>query len=344
LRRAKTNQDYMAPSWPKGNKMILDEIVAYNQGELESRQRSLPLTEVRRIALEQPPALDFAAALQGDRVRLIAEVKRASPSKGVIRPDSDPAEIARIYAGNGASAISVLTETKHFHGSLQDLRAIRNALDGPAENISDIASPRVQGQVPAGGLGYSSPSPSSSPIEGEEIRPDREAVGAHGHAPCPWTGDRGLMAGRRTIPLLRKDFLFDPYHVYESRAYGADALLLIAAILAPDKLKEMLFLSHQLGMKCLVEVHSEAELAIVLRTEARIIGINNRNLDTLQVSLNTTKRLRPFVPPDRIVVSESGIRDPEDVEMLRHLRVDAILVGEALMSAPDIAAKMKELM
>jgi indole-3-glycerol phosphate synthase len=150
--------------------------------------------------------------------------------------------------------------------------------------------------------------------------------------------------GPRTIPLLRKDFLFDPYHIYESRAYGADALLLIVAILAPAQLKELLFLSHQLGMKCLVEVHNEAELAVALKTEARIIGVNNRDLDTLEVNLNTTKRLRPFIPPDRIVVSESGIKDREDVVMLRHLRVDAILVGEALMSAPDIAAKMKELM
>ena len=245
---------------------------------MENRQRSLPLAEVRRMALEQPPTLDFAAALQGDRVRLIAEVKRASPSAGAIRAECDPVEIAKVYAGNGASAISVLTETKHFQGSLQDLRAIRDAL------------------------------------------------------------------GDKRIPLLRKDFLFDPYHIYESRAYGADALLLIVAILAPAQLKELLFLSHQLGLKCLVEVHNEAELAVALKTEARIIGINNRNLDTLKVSLNTTKRLRAFIPPDRIVVSESGIKDPEDVGMLRHLRVDAILVGEALMSAPDIAAKMKELL
>jgi indole-3-glycerol phosphate synthase len=211
-------------------------------------------------------------------VRLIAEVKRASPSKGAIRLYSDPVEIARVYVDNGASAISVLTETKHFQGSLQDLRAIYDAL------------------------------------------------------------------GEKRIPLLRKDFLFDAYHIYESRAYGADAVLLIVAILTLGQLKEMLFLSHQLGMKCLVEVHIEAELATALRTEARIIGVNNRNLDTLEVNLNTTKRLRPFIPPDRIVVSESGIRDREDVELLRHLRVDATLVGEALMSAPDIAAKMKELL
>jgi indole-3-glycerol phosphate synthase len=304
--------------------MILNEIVAHNREELKKRQSSLPLAEVRRVAREQPPTLDFAAALQGDCVRLIAEVKRASPSKGAIRSYSDPVEIARTYAGNGASAISVLTETKYFQGSLQDLMAIRDALDRPAER--------------------GSPSPSSSPIEGEEIQASREVVGAHGYAPSPGTGDRGLMARRRTIPLLRKDFLFDPYHIYESRACGADALLLIVAILTLDSLKELLFLSHQLGLKCLVEVHNEAELTVALRTEALIIGINNRNLDTLQVDLNTTKRLRAFIPPDRIVVSESGIRGQADVELLRHLRVDAILVGEALMVAPDIPAKMKELL
>jgi indole-3-glycerol phosphate synthase len=263
--------------------MILDGIVAHNRLELEKRQAALPLPELRRLALEQPPPLDFAAALLGDRVRLIAEVKRASPSKGTIRPGADPVEIARTYAANGAAAISVLTETKHFQGSLQDLRAIREALDA---------------------------------AEGPP----------------------------RTIPLLRKDFFFDPYHIYEARAYGADAVLLIVAILPPAQLKELLFLAHQLGLKALVEVHNEAELGAALRTEARIIGINNRNLDTLDVDLNTTRRLRAFIPPDRIVVSESGIRTRTDVEDLRHLRVDAVLVGQALMSEPDIAAKMKELL
>jgi indole-3-glycerol phosphate synthase len=258
--------------------MILDEIVAHNRRELENRLRTLPLAEVRRMALEQPAPLDFATALQGDRVKLIAEVKRASPSKGAIRLYSDPVQIAETYASHGASAISVLTETKHFQGSLQDLRAIRDAL------------------------------------------------------------------GDKRVPLLRKDFLFDPYHIYEARAFGADALLLIVAILAPAQLKELLFLSHQLGLKCLVEVHDEVELAMALKTEARIIGINNRNLATLDVDLNTTKRLRAYVPPDRIVVSESGIRGAADVELLRHLRVDAMLVGEALMAANDIATKMKELL
>ena len=281
--------------------MILDGIVAHNRLELEKRQAALPLPEVRRLALEQPAPLDFAAALAGPAARtgcrLIAEVKRASPSKGAIRPGADPVEIARTYAANGAAAISVLTEGRHFQGSLKDLRAIRDALDGTA------------GHPQAGAA---------------DVRPD-------------------VPAGVRTIPLLRKDFLFDPYQVFEARAYGADAILLIVAILPPAQLKDLLFLAHQLGLKALVEVHNEAELGVALRTEARIIGINNRNLDTLDVDLAVTRRLRAFIPPDRIVVSESGIRTRTDMEEMRRLRVDAVLVGEALMSEPDIALKMKGL-
>jgi len=256
--------------------MILEQIVADNLRELEVRKRSFPLKELQRLALEQSPPLDFASALRGDRIQLIAEVKKASPSRGIIRPDFKPVEIAQTYASNGASAISVLTEAKYFHGSLSYLRDIRNAL-----------------------------------------------------------GNKGL-------PLLRKDFLRDSYQVYESRAYGADSLLLIVAILTPEKLKELLKLSHELGMSCLVEVHSEAEVEIALGSGAKIIGINNRDLKTFTVNLSTTERLRPLVPPDRIVVSESGIKDRSDIEKLRQWGVDAVLIGESLMAAPNIAAKMKE--
>ncbi len=286
--------------------MILDGIVADNRLELERRQAALPLPEVRRLALEQPAPIDFAAALVGGGVRLIAEVKRASPSKGPIRPGADPVEIARTYAANGAAAISVLTEAKHFQGSLRDLRAIREALEAPASGDSARSA---------------------------------AAAGPGGTAAA-----ERRVPGARTIPLLRKDFLFDPYHIFEARAFGADAVLLIVAILPPPLLKELLFLAHQLGLKALVEVHNEAELGVALRTEARIIGINNRNLDTLDVDLAVTRRLRAFIPPDRIVVSESGIRTRADVEEMRRLRVDAVLVGEALMSEPNIAAKMKELL
>jgi indole-3-glycerol phosphate synthase len=146
------------------------------------------------------------------------------------------------------------------------------------------------------------------------------------------------------IPLLRKDFIFDPYQVYESRAFGADALLLIVAILSDEQLVELLSLSHELGMKCLVEVHDEAELERALLSGAEVIGINNRDLGTFTVDLATTKRLRPLIPLDRIVVSESGIRDRGDVQMLREWGVDAILVGEALVAASDVAKKVRELL
>jgi len=258
--------------------MILDQIVADNRLELETRKDSFPLEELRRVALEQPLPLDFASALRGERVQLIAEVKKASPSRGVIRSDFNPAEIAQTYAGNGASAISVLTEAKYFQGNINHLRDIRNAL------------------------------------------------------------------GNKSLPLLRKDFIHDPYQVYESRAYGADSLLLIVAILRPEKLQELLRLSHELGMDCLVEVHDEAELEIALRSQAKVIGINNRNLRTFTVDLTTTERLRPLITDDRIVVSESGIRNRDDMEKLRKWHVDAVLIGESLLSAPNIAAKMKELL
>ncbi|MDO8687547.1 MAG: indole-3-glycerol phosphate synthase TrpC, partial [Dehalococcoidales bacterium] len=208
----------------------------------------------------------------------IAEVKKASPSKGIIRADFDPVAIARVYAANGAAAISVLTESKYFQGSLNYLKDIRDAL------------------------------------------------------------------GDKKIPLLRKDFIFDPYQVYEARAYGADSLLLIVAMLTPEKLKELLELSHRLKMMCLVEVHNEAELKVALNYEASIIGINNRDLNTFETDLTTTERLRPLIPADRLVVSESGIKDHSDMEKLGRLGVDAVLIGESLMASDNIAAKMKELL
>ena len=258
--------------------MILDRIVADNRLELEARKKASPLAEVKKLAGETAPPVDFAAALRGDGVKLIAEVKKASPSRGIIRADFNPVEIARVYASNGAAAISVLTEHGYFQGSLDYLKEIANAL--------------------------------------------RE--------------------GR--IPLLRKDFIFDPYQVYESRACGADALLLIVAILSPERLKELLGLSWELGLNCLVEVHNEAELEIALDSGAMVIGINNRDLTTFEIDIGTTERLRRLIPAGRIVVSESGIANRSDMERLKSLDVNAVLVGEALMSAPDIAAGMKELL
>lgn len=257
--------------------MILDQIVSHNRRELEYKKRRLPMPELQNLASEQSQAIDLASALRGDGIQLIAEVKKASPSRGIIRPDFNPVEIAKIYAGNGAAAVSVLTEAKYFQGSLDHLKDIRKALP-------------------------------------------------------------------RKLPLLRKDFIFDPYQIYESRAYGADSLLLIVAILEPEKLQELLRISHELNMSCLVEVHNEAEVEIALKSEARIIGINNRDLTSFNVAIATTERLRPLIPPDRVVVSESGIKERADIDKLNHLGIDAVLIGESLMSAPDIAARMRELL
>jgi indole-3-glycerol phosphate synthase len=258
------------------DKMFLNTIVAETREELAQRQKAVSLAELEAIVRDKPSPLDFAAALRGDSLRLIAEVKRASPSRGVLRHNLEPVKLAETYARGGAAAISVLTEAHYFQGSLVDLEAIRRKL------------------------------------------PD--------------------------MPLLRKDFIFEPYMVFESRAWGADALLLILAILDDNGLKELLFLSQELGMQCLVEVHNEEELKRALATDARIIGINNRDLDTMAVDINVTRRLRPLIPPDRLVVSESGIKGREDIEKLRELGINCVLVGEALVTAGDIAAKLKELL
>jgi len=255
--------------------MILDEIVEAKTEELTKRKQNMPLSELEKLGSEGSKK-DFAAALKGDDIRLIAEVKMASPSRGVLRTDLDPVKLARTYAQNGAAAISVLTEERYFGGSLEHLAAIGEAMDN--------------------------------------------------------------------IPLLRKDFIFDPYQVYESRASGASALLLIVAILSDSELSELLSLSHELGLMCLVEVHNQAELERAIMSGAQIIGINNRNLKTFAVDLETTARLRPLIPQDRIVVSESGIKDRGDVQKLRQWGVDAMLVGEALVTAGDIDKKVKELL
>jgi indole-3-glycerol phosphate synthase len=256
--------------------MILNEIVNNTRLELEKSKHRLPLKEMEKMASEQSPPLDLAMVLCGDDIKLIAEIKRASPSRGIIRHDFNPLKMAQIYASNGAAAISVLTEPKYFQGSIDYLIQIRNEL------------------------------------------------------------------GDKRIPLLRKDFILDPYQIYQSRAYGADSLLLIVAILEPSKLKELLSLSHQLGMRCLLEVHREDELEVAIRSGAEIIGINNRDLNTFKVDLGTTKRLRPLIPSDRIVVSESGIRNRHDMQKIRGWRVNAVLIGEALISSFDTAKKMSE--
>lgn len=256
--------------------MFLDRIVAEKLEELEQRQKAIPLPELEAAIRGKPPPLDLAAALGGGSLRLIAEVKRASPSAGVLRAGLDAVKLAHTYAQSGAAAISVLTESRHFGGSGDDLKAIRRELP--------------------------------------------------------------------KIPILRKDFILKPYQIFESRAWGADALLLITAILDDGGLEELLTLSHNLGMKCLVEVHNEDELKRALKQKAEIIGINNRNLDSMTVDINVTKRLRPLIPPNRIVVSESGIKGRGDIQKLRGWGINGVLIGEALVTANDTAAKIKELL
>lgn len=212
--------------------------------------------------------------MRSAKVTLIAEVKCASPSRGLLSPDFDPLKLAATYATNGAAAISVLTDERYFKGHLDYLRQIRQA---------------------------------------------------------------------QAIPLLRKDFICDPYQVYEARAAGADALLLIAAELVLSQLADLQALTHSLGMAALVEVHNLPELETALQSGARLIGINNRNLHTFQVSLETSQELRPLIPAEICVVAESGIHSAADVARLAGINVQAVLVGEALVTAADTAAKVREL-
>jgi indole-3-glycerol phosphate synthase len=254
---------------------ILDKIFAEKKLEVKQKKRSLPLSALKERLTRRRAPLDFASALSGDSVKLIAEVKKASPSRGILSPDFNPVALARTYAQGGAAAISVLTEVNHFQGSLEYLAAIR-----------------------------------------AEVR----------------------------IPLLRKDFIFDRYQVYESAASGADALLLIAAILNQEQLEELLALSRSLSLDCLVEAHNENEVEKALLAGAKIIGINNRDLNTFTVDINTTKRLRSLIPKGRIVVSESGISNRDAINKLKSWGVNAALVGEALVTASNITAKMEELL
>jgi indole-3-glycerol phosphate synthase len=225
---------------------------------------------------DRPAPLDLAAALRPKGVGLIAEVKQASPSRGLLCSDFSPLGLAETYARNGAAAISVLTDFHFFRGELDHLARIR----------------------------------------------------------------RGLEVD---IPLLCKDFIFDPYQVHEAYAHGADALLLIAAVLSGESLAEMLSLTRELGMVALVEVHSQEEMARVLPLQPRVVGINNRDLRDFSVDLDTFGRLRSLVPDDIVAVAESGVHTARDVQSLAEMGADAVLVGEALVTAHDPAAKVREL-
>jgi len=256
---------------------VLDRIVADKNEELAAAKAAMPVETLRARAAEAPAPRSFAESLRGLGIRLVAEVKQASPSRGLLRKDFDPVALAESYATSGASAISVLTDEKHFQGSLDHLRRIRDALpNGP--------------------------------------------------------------------PLLRKDFLFDEYQLYEARCAGADAVLLITAILQPALLSELIVISRSLGMYALAEVHEEAELGRALGAGAQVIGINNRDLRTFDVDLATTERLAPLVSGGRTIVAESGISTRDDIRRLEDAGVHAVLIGEALVTAPDAGAKIRELL
>jgi len=255
---------------------ILDEIYKYKLTEVAENKKRVSLEMLKGQCKEKRKGGAFGAAIKsGDNIRVIAEIKKASPSLGIVREDFNPVEIARIYEASGASAISVLTDEKFFQGCLSYLTDVKRSVN---------------------------------------------------------------------LPVLRKDFIIDPYQIYEARSAGADAILLIAALLPKEEVQHYLELAQELGMDCLVEVHSEDELENVLQTEACIIGINNRNLATFKTDMETTFRLRPMIPAGKIVVSESGIKSRADIVALMRKGVDAILVGETLMKSNDISATLHELL
>lgn len=258
--------------------MILDDIIAFKRQELQERRARIPLDEFRGRAENAPPARDVENALRGGvNVALIAEIKPASPSHGELGADVNPAHLARVYAENGAAAISVLTDRKFFKGAPKNLKAARAGAEAP---------------------------------------------------------------------LLRKDFILDEYQIYESRALQADAILLITRLLDDAQLRDYRLLAASLGMAALVEIHDEAELERALRSDARIIGINNRNLADMTLDLKNTEFLAPVISSrgeKSLIVSESGISTRADVERAAHAGAHAVLVGAALMRAGDVGEKVREL-
>jgi indole-3-glycerol phosphate synthase len=250
---------------------VLERIVAHKRHEVAARKAIRPTVALA----DAPPPRDFVGALRRSTVALIAEVKQASPSRGVMREAFDPVELSVCFAENGAACLSVLTDEEFFRGHDRYLEAARDAVD---------------------------------------------------------------------IPVLRKEFLIDPWQVDESRALGADAVLLIAAILSTEELQEFRSRAHSLGMAALVEVHNERELEAALAADARLLGINNRNLHTFETALETTERLAARLPLEgRLLVSESGIYTRADVERVAQCGARAILVGEALVREGEPARLVREL-
>lgn len=255
---------------------ILQKIVKTKREEVAIAKGKRPLEGLIRDVGSAAPARDFLGALSGHtRMRLIAEVKKASPSKGVIRDPFDPVGIALAYQAGGATALSVLTDEKYFQGSLEYLRAIRQAVE---------------------------------------------------------------------LPVLRKDFLIDPYQVWEAREAGADAVLLIAECLEPEVLETMYKLTCELGMTALIEIHAKDNIEPVLALRPRLIGVNNRDLDTFTVDLGHVVRMRTLIPSEITLVGESGIATHQDVAFLKENGIGAILVGESLMRKPDVERAVRELL
>jgi indole-3-glycerol phosphate synthase len=252
--------------------MILDDIIEVKRREVAERKKTITLPAFESAAARMPPRRDFRAALSGEGPAIIAEVKRRSPSRGIIREDFDPAAIARTYEESGAAAVSVLTDETFFGGSNEDLTTVKSAV---------------------------------------------------------------------SLPVLRKEFIIDPWQIYETRAIGADAILLIAAVLGERELHEYHTLAASLGLASLVEVHDRAEMERALRTGAEIVGINNRDLKTFQTDIGQSLALAPLIPADRIGVSESGIHSRREIEILLQAGIRAFLIGEALIAARDIGQALK---
>jgi len=252
--------------------VILDDIVEVKRREVAERKETIPLSSLEKTIEGMPPTRDFRKALTGGGCSIIAEVKRRSPSRGVIRKDFDPIRIAGAYEEHGAAAVSVLTDETFFGGSSEDLTAVKSSI---------------------------------------------------------------------SLPILRKEFIIDPWQIRESRAIGADALLLIAAILQENELREFRELAVSLGLASLVEVHDRRELEKALSSGAEIIGINNRDLRTFTTDIATSLALAPLVPADRIVVSESGIRSRAEIETLMQAGIRGFLIGETLVASPEIGTTLR---
>jgi indole-3-glycerol phosphate synthase len=255
---------------------ILDKISALTKERINEQKKIISIENMMDMAEQLNDGSDFPfeKALRKEDISFICEIKKASPSKGIIAEDFPYLQIAKEYETTGAAAISVLTEPFYFQGNNNYL-----------QEIADIVS----------------------------------------------------------IPLLRKDFIVDAYMIYEAKILGASAVLLICAILENDILTEYIKIAHRIGLSALVETHDEKEVEMALNAEARIIGINNRNLKTFEVDISTSERLRPIVPEDKIFISESGIQTPADVKKLRKIRANAALIGETLMKSPDKAAELEKL-